>query len=63
LLPEVAVEQGADAETFLALTCEKAGLPPDAWRRPETTVQRFTAERFVERTPDGPVDRDPPAGP
>jgi AmmeMemoRadiSam system protein A len=63
LLPEVAVERDVDAAGFLALTCEKAGLPRNAWRRPETVVDRFTAERFVERSPGGPVDRDQPKAP
>jgi AmmeMemoRadiSam system protein A len=31
LLPQVAIEQGWDRETFLAQTCLKAGLPRDAW--------------------------------
>lgn len=45
LLPQVATEQGWDRETFLAQTCLKAGLPPDAWRR-GATVLRFRAEVF-----------------
>ncbi len=32
LLPQVAVENGWDRETFLAEVCVKAGLPPDAWK-------------------------------
>jgi len=32
LLPQVAAERGWDAETFLAHTCQKAGLTADAWR-------------------------------
>jgi AmmeMemoRadiSam system protein A len=32
LLPQVAAEYGWDAETFVAHTCIKAGLPGDAWR-------------------------------
>src|SRR6185295_19984167 len=31
LLPQVATEWHWDAETFLAHTCHKAGLPRDAW--------------------------------
>jgi AmmeMemoRadiSam system protein A len=50
LLPQVATDQGWDAETFLARTCEKAGLPADYWRRPEATIERFTAQVFGERT-------------
>jgi uncharacterized protein (TIGR00296 family) len=55
LLPQVAVEYGWGPEEFLAQTCEKAGLPPDAWRRAGTTIRRFSAELFEEESPDGPV--------
>ncbi|GAB4329250.1 MAG: hypothetical protein Kow0074_25680 [Candidatus Zixiibacteriota bacterium] len=46
LLPQVPVEAGWDRETFLEQTCLKAGLPPDAWRDPETIIEVFTAEVF-----------------
>ena len=45
LLPQVAVEHGWDRETFLAETCQKAGLAVDAWRH-GATVEAFTAEVF-----------------
>ncbi|MGH9555929.1 MAG: AmmeMemoRadiSam system protein A [Terriglobales bacterium] len=45
LLPQVAVEHGWDRETFLAETCQKAGLAPDTWRH-GATVEAFTAEVF-----------------
>ena len=45
LLPQVAVEHGWDREAFLARTCAKAGLPPDAWKR-GATIRRFEAEVF-----------------
>lgn len=48
LLPDVAVEYGWDRETFLAHTCMKADLEPDAWRLSGTTVLRFTVEKYVE---------------
>jgi AmmeMemoRadiSam system protein A len=48
LLPQVAVEHEWDRETFLAETCQKAGLPPDAWRH-GATVEAFTAEVFGEQ--------------
>jgi uncharacterized protein len=44
LLPQVAVEEGWDAHTFLERTCLKAGLPPEAWRDPQATVELFAAE-------------------
>jgi AmmeMemoRadiSam system protein A len=47
LLPQVPLEYGWDRETFLAQTCTKAGLPPDAWQR-GATVEAFTAEVFGE---------------
>ena len=39
LLPQVAIEYGWDREAFLARTCGKAGLPPDAWKRGATDQQ------------------------
>jgi uncharacterized protein len=53
LLPQVAPEQGWSAEEFLDGTCEKAGLPAGAWRRPDVRVQRFEAEIFGEASPGG----------
>jgi AmmeMemoRadiSam system protein A len=47
LLPQVATEWGWDRETFLAETCRKAGLPPEAWRY-GAEVWRFEAEVFGE---------------
>lgn len=43
LLPQVATERNMDRETFLAHTCAKAGLPPDAWRN-GARVYRFAAD-------------------
>ena len=45
LLPQVAPEWGWGREEFLAQTCKKAGLPPDAWKR-GAIVYRFTADVF-----------------
>lgn len=47
LLPQVAPEHGFDRDTFLAHTCLKAGLTPDAWRH-GASVFRFQAEVFSE---------------
>ena len=47
LLPQVATEWNWDAEAFLAHTCQKAGLPRDAWQK-GATVWRFEAEVFGE---------------
>ncbi|GAK49563.1 AMMECR1 domain protein [Candidatus Moduliflexus flocculans] len=48
LLPQVATEYGWDRETFLAHTCQKAGLPMDAWRDPQTAIYIFSAQVFHE---------------
>jgi AmmeMemoRadiSam system protein A len=45
LLPQVATEWGWHRDEFLAHTCAKAGLPPDAWRR-GAKVYRFAGEVF-----------------
>ena len=47
LLPQVAVEWNWDRERFLAETCQKAGLPQDAWKH-GATIQAFTAQVFSE---------------
>jgi AmmeMemoRadiSam system protein A len=49
LLPQVAIEQGWNRETFLSHTCLKAGLRPDAWRT-GAVISRFQAEVFSERS-------------
>jgi AmmeMemoRadiSam system protein A len=49
LLPQVAQEYGWDRERFLAETCRKAGLDPEAWRHPDTRIEIFFAEVFSER--------------
>jgi AmmeMemoRadiSam system protein A len=49
LLPQVASERRWDRETFMAQTCVKAGLEPDAWKR-GARLFRFEAEVFGEDT-------------
>jgi AmmeMemoRadiSam system protein A len=49
-LPQVATETGWSMEEFFGYCCaHKAGLPPDAWKWPETKVYRFEAEVFGEK--------------
>ena len=55
LLPQVPVEQGWEVEEFLAQTCYRAWLPPDAWTDPQTTIFIFTGQIFTETEPYGPV--------
>ncbi|MCX5732299.1 MAG: AmmeMemoRadiSam system protein A [Deltaproteobacteria bacterium] len=54
LLPVVAVERGWDAPTFLKHACLKAGLRPDAWQDPATTIEVFDAEEFGEPAGENP---------
>ena len=47
LLPQVAVERGWDAHTFVSRTCVKAGLRPDTWTR-AAALSMFEADVFSE---------------
>jgi AmmeMemoRadiSam system protein A len=53
LLPQVAIERGWDREAFLAATCQKAGLPRDAWRDPTTVIEVFASESVEESQASG----------
>jgi uncharacterized protein (TIGR00296 family) len=59
LLPQVPVEWGWDTKQFLEHTCNKAGLPVNAWKDPKTEFMSFQAEIFGEDSPRGNVLRDP----
>jgi len=48
LLPQVAVEWGWDATTFLEQSCLKAGLTPDMWLDEKTDVSTFEGQIFCE---------------
>lgn len=48
LLPQVATEYGWDQVRFLESTCQKAGLPKDAWKHPDTRIQTFSADVFSD---------------
>jgi len=48
LLPQVATEYNWDRITFLRETCNKAGLPGDAWKDPDTQIFIFSATVFGE---------------
>ena len=48
-LPQVATENNMSKEEFLSsCSAHKAGLPPDAWKDPDTEVYVYTAEVFGE---------------
>ena len=59
LLPQVPVEWGWNTKQFLEHTCNKAGLPLDAWKDTKTEFMSFQAEIFGEETPKGEIVRDP----
>jgi AmmeMemoRadiSam system protein A len=48
LLPQVATQYHWDRRAFLEHTCNKAGLPPDAWKDPKTQIFTFRAEIFSD---------------
>ena len=48
LLPQVATEYHWDRNQFLQQTAQKAGLPPDAWKRKEVKLFTFTVDKFDE---------------
>ncbi len=48
-LPQVATETGWSKEQFLTELCEqKAGLPAEAWKDPDTELYTFSAQVFQE---------------
>lgn len=58
LLPQVAVEQKWGVEEFLSFTCQKAGLPPEAWKDIKNVrVYAFQAEIFSEKKPNGEIEK------
>jgi AmmeMemoRadiSam system protein B/AmmeMemoRadiSam system protein A len=46
LLPQVATEYGWDRLTFLEHTCQKAGLPSNAWKEKDAEIYIFSADIF-----------------
>jgi uncharacterized protein len=46
-LPQV-WENVPEPEQFLALLCQKLGVPPDAWRREHLVVETYQVEEFRE---------------
>ena len=59
LLPQVPVDWKWDTKQFLEHTCNKAGLPADIWKDPETEFMSFQAEIFGEEKPRGNIVRNP----
>ncbi len=50
LLPQVALEQKWDRDTFLTQTCYKSGLHGKAWKDTGIEIYIFSAEIFGEKT-------------
>ena len=46
LLPQVATEYKMDRQTFLEHTCQKAGLPSNAWKDKNTEIYIFSGDIF-----------------
>jgi uncharacterized protein (TIGR00296 family) len=59
LLPQVPIEWEWDTRQFLEHTCNKAGLPLNAWKDPKTEFMSFQAEIFGEDSPRGIIVRNP----
>ncbi len=54
-LPQVATETGWSREEFLSQLCaQKAGLPANAWKDPQTQLDIFTATVFSEQDVEHP---------
>ena len=58
LLPQVPIEYNWSEKEFLENTCEKAGLPKDYWKNPDTEIQKFEGIVFKEERPNGKVIRE-----
>jgi len=56
LLPQVPVEWNWDVKDFLANTCMKAGLSPDAWFENSTKISKFSGQIFIELKPRGEIE-------
>ncbi len=48
LLPQVFTEHKSDPLHALQMTCQKAGLPVNAWKKPDVIFRTFEAEIFME---------------
>ncbi len=57
LLPQVPVEYKWNEEEFLNHTCEKAGAPPDCWKKKNTMILKFEGIIFRETKPNGSIVR------
>lgn len=58
LLPQVPTEYGWNEQEFLEYTCQKAGLPKDAWQDTSTKISKFQGVIFKEESPNGNIIRE-----
>jgi AmmeMemoRadiSam system protein A len=56
LLPQVATQYHWNRLQFLEQTCYKAGLPPDAWKDPQTQIYAFSAAVFSDHSDKSSVN-------
>jgi uncharacterized protein (TIGR00296 family) len=54
-LPQVPVEQQWDVEEYLVHLSNKAYLPANAWKKPDTKIYSFQGENWGELTPQGEI--------
>jgi len=55
LLPQVATENKMNRIEFLECVCQKASLPKDAWQKNGFKLQKFQAQIFKEKKPNGEI--------
>ena len=58
LLPIVAVEYNWTPKEFLEHTCQKAGLPKDAWKNLDNKIYSFQSQVFNELEPNGEIGQE-----
>jgi uncharacterized protein (TIGR00296 family) len=58
LLPQVFVEYKSTPLEALEMTCQKAGVPKDAWKMKEAKIESFQAQVFKEISPKGDVEEE-----
>lgn len=56
LLPQVATEHNLNKLEFIEALCQKAGLPNDAWQKPNFRLYKFQAQIFREKEPNGEIE-------
>ncbi len=55
LLPQVFIDYNSTPKEALEMTCQKAGLPKEAWKDKDTEIYSFSAQIFKEIEPHGNI--------